>query len=90
MHFGEALEALKNDESVSREGWYDGMWVALSPGFTLTSDRVFAKPIQNQIGDGVGLFRPYLMMRTANDEYVPWQPSQADILAEDWQVVPSK
>jgi hypothetical protein len=30
---------------------------------------------------------PYLAMRTAQGEYVPWLASQTDILAEDWEEV---
>ena len=29
-------------------------------------------------------FLPYIMMRTVQDEYVPWLASQTDILSEDW------
>lgn len=32
-------------------------------------------------------FRPYVMMRTAQGDFVPWLASQSDILAEDWSVV---
>jgi len=30
---------------------------------------------------------PYLYIRTVEGELVPWVASQADILAEDWDVV---
>jgi len=90
MNFGEALEALKANHRASRAGWNGrGMWIVLSPGFMLTSDRVFSKPIAADIDGGVGVFRPYLMMRTVDAEFVPWVASQTDILAEDWQVVPT-
>jgi hypothetical protein len=29
-------------------------------------------------------FRPYLMLKTADDEFVPWVASQSDLLADDW------
>ena len=32
-------------------------------------------------------FRPYLMMRTADGEFVPWVASQSDLLADDWVTV---
>lgn len=31
---------------------------------------------------------PYLYLSTVDGSLVPWLPSQTDILAEDWQVVP--
>lgn len=29
---------------------------------------------------------PYITMLTAKKQLIPWVPSQADILAEDWEV----
>lgn len=29
---------------------------------------------------------PYLVMRTAKREFVPWLASQTDLLADDWEV----
>ena len=31
--------------------------------------------------------RPYIYMQTAEEELVPWIPSQDDLLADDWEVV---
>jgi len=31
-------------------------------------------------------FLPYLMMRTAQGDFVPWLASQTDILADDWML----
>ncbi len=88
MNFGQALEALKSHKKVARDGWNGkDMWIAYSPGFALTADRVFSDPIQKQIGSGTGIFRPYLMMFTVDREFVPWVASQTDILAEDWSLV---
>ena len=33
------------------------------------------------------VFRPYLMMLTAQGDFVPWVASQSDLLADDWEVV---
>jgi hypothetical protein len=30
--------------------------------------------------------RPYIYMKTVNDELVPWVASQSDLLAADWQI----
>lgn len=32
-------------------------------------------------------FLPYIMMRTATGEFVPWLASQTDLLATDWALV---
>jgi hypothetical protein len=88
MDFGQAHAVLKNGGRVTRDGWNGrGMWVALSPGFVIGPDRVFAEPIRDELlargSDGV--FRSYLMMCTADGEFVPWVASQTDLLAEDWR-----
>jgi hypothetical protein len=31
-------------------------------------------------------FLPYVMMRTAGGEFVPWLCSQTDLLAYDWEI----
>lgn len=30
---------------------------------------------------------PYVFMRTAQNDFVPWLCSQTDLLANDWEVV---
>lgn len=30
---------------------------------------------------------PFIMMKTADDKFVPWLASQTDVLANDWTVV---
>lgn len=85
MGFGDALVALKEGAKVARAGWNGaGMYVALSPGFELAAERVYCRPIREEIGDGVGSFRPHLLMRTVDGEYVSWVASQTDLLADDW------
>ena len=74
MTFGQAIEALKAGKRVSRAGWNGkGMWLALTKKFVPTGDL----PCQ-----------PYIVMWTAAAQWQPgWLASQADMLAEDWQVV---
>lgn len=31
---------------------------------------------------------PHVMMKTADNQHVPWLCSQTDLLAEDWVIVP--
>jgi hypothetical protein len=38
-------------------------------------------------GDPNTAHLPYIQMRTAQGEFVPWLASQADLLARDWRVV---
>lgn len=71
MKFGQAIEALKAGEHVSRPGWNGkGMWLALQV------------PDANS-----KMSLPYIYMKTADNKLVPWLASQTDVLAEDWQVV---
>jgi len=41
-----------------------------------------------QAGCTVCKFLPYIMMRTAGGEFVPWLASQTDVLSFDWSVTP--
>jgi hypothetical protein len=71
MDFGEALDVLKNVGRVSREGW-NGKGMWLAL----------------QVPDANSkMSRPYIYMRTVDDQLVPWVASQSDILANDWVVV---
>lgn len=87
--FGEALAALKEGHRLARAGWNgNGMFVVYQKGYP---DGI---AINANTAQATGLregticrFRPYLMMKTVDDEFVPWVASQTDLLAEDWQVV---
>jgi len=88
MDFSNALALAKGGERIARKGWNGkGMWVAMSPGFTLTADRIVTPTIAREVGDGEGTFLPYLMIRTVDGMFVPWVISQSDVLAEDWAPV---
>lgn len=89
MNFGEAIEALKEGSKVARIGWNGkGMWVVLMPSLYLESGLVNGRT-RKHLGDGVDLdSQPYIAMFTANKQWQPgWLASQADVLAEDWQVI---
>ena len=68
MNFSQALELLKNDKLVYREGWNgSGMTLCL------------------QIPDEYSkMTLPYIFIRTAQGDLVPWVASQTDILSDDW------
>ena len=89
MDFGEALKALKAGTRVARSGWNGpGMFVVYQKGYP---DGI---PINANTAQATGIpqgtvcrFRPYLMMKTVNNEFVPWVISQTDALADDWERV---
>jgi len=74
MTFGEALEALKNGKLVRRAGWNGkGMHVYLE---------------DTMVGPLGHRYEPFLVMFTAQKKHQPgWLASQADMLANDWEVV---
>lgn len=88
MDFSQALQCLKEGLRVQRSGWNGkGMYVALQKGYPS------GVAINRNTAEATGLpegtvckFLPYLMMKTAQNEFVPWLISQTDALAEDWQL----
>jgi hypothetical protein len=89
MDFGQALIALKNGEKVARKGWNGkGMWIVLMPSLYLEAGVVNSRTSKH-LGQGVDLdSQPYIAMFTADKKWQPgWLASQADVLAEDWEIV---
>jgi len=85
LTFGEAIEALKVGEKVSRAGWNGkGMFIYYVPA---NSYPVQTDAARSVFGDMVP-YRAYLAMKTVNDEVVPWLASQSDVLESDWEIVP--
>lgn len=83
MDFGKAFEALKANNKVARHGWNDkGMWLQL---YTPRDDEGLVATI-NGTGKWLPL-APHIIMKTADDEFVPWLASQTDLLAEDYSIV---
>lgn len=79
MDFSEALKVLKNFNGVQRTGWNGkGMWIELVPATGWA--RLFGNTTDFENA-------PFIVMKTADDKYVPWLASQTDILAEDWTIV---
>ena len=72
MNFGDAIQALKRGERVCRAGWN-------GKGMWLALQRPDAHS---------KMTLPYIYMRTAQGDLVPWLASQTDLLAEDWELVP--
>lgn len=79
MDFGKALTALKEGKKVSRSGWNGkAMFLVL---FIPEHHNVEAPLIH---GAGKFPMKPFILMKTADNHFVPWLASQTDVLAEDW------
>lgn len=82
MTFGEAIEALKQGKQVRRSGWN-------GKGMHLYLEDAFSMPIRGGVYKGaVREYEPVICMFTAQHKHQPgWLASQADMLANDWQLV---
>jgi len=83
MDFGKAIDAMKQGFCVRRMGWNGkGMHIYVENHFHVL------------VGKGGGLehtrkYEPVIVMYTAQKTHQPgWLASQADILADDWDIVP--
>lgn len=84
--FSDALHAVKDGDRITREGWNGpGQWVVLQDGYPdgIAINANTAKATGIEQGT-VCVFRPYLMLHTADGSFVPWAPSVSDVLAIDW------
>lgn len=89
MDFGGALRALKSGYLVARFGWSGrGMAIAYQPGYPDGVPTNKNTAAAWHIKEGT-LFRqqPYLQIRCVDGTYQMYNPSQTDVLAEDWYVV---
>lgn len=69
--FGWALDALKNGERVSRDGWNGaGQYLTLQVPDEMSK-----------------MTLPYIFITTVQGHRVPWLASQTDMLAEDWNIL---
>lgn len=88
MNIGGAVEALQSGKRVARVGWDGkGMFLFLvmrendengCRGIVLGSEDEDLWEAEQH---------PFVVLRTANAQIVPWLCSQSDLLAEDWEVV---
>lgn len=75
MNFGAAIAAIEAGKRVSRSGWNGkGMWIGLVAKWDA------------DIGYDHGKMLPFLYMRTAQGDIVPWLASQTDMLAQDYSI----
>ena len=70
LTFGEAVENLKKGKMMSRKGW-NGKGMYIKAQFPDEYSKMTL---------------PYIYMKTADDQLVPWLASQTDILSNDWAI----
>ncbi|KRN13451.1 hypothetical protein IV37_GL000173 [Fructilactobacillus fructivorans] len=72
MDFGDALKLMKQGSYVARKGW-NGKNMYIGITYPDIDNRAT---------------KPYISMKTADNEIIPWLASQTDVLADDWFEVP--
>ena len=84
--FGWALEQLKSGSKVARKGWNGkDMFIFLVPSCTFKVDK---PSLMGIYPEGTEIeYHAHIDMKTAQGYIVPWLASQADILADDWELV---
>lgn len=88
MNFSEALEALKQDRWVRRAGWNGkNMHLYLEDSLFRSMPRVDAKGKVTYTD--MQKYEPCIVMFTAQGKHqLGWLASQADLLADDWEIIP--
>jgi len=80
MDIGKAVQAMHEGARVARPGWNGkGMWVALRKPQARTT---IARQDHEQV-----MTTPFVYMKTSDGHFIPWLCSQADLLADDWEIV---
>jgi hypothetical protein len=86
VDFSEAIRLLKAGVAVTREGWNGkGMFIYLVGEGRYPAGTPTGKAIAAGQPDNLVPYRPYIAMKTAQGDVVPWVASQSDVLAEDWR-----
>lgn len=90
MSFGLAIEVLKQGKKVARVGWNGkGMHLFLINSATLlTNNKAYTtKDTISETKIKATELCPFICMKTAQGNVVPWLASQTDVLSEDWQII---
>lgn len=90
MDFSEALKMVKGGSRIARSGWNGkDMFVVFQKAYPegIAINKNTAEATSMPEGT-VCKFLPYLMIKTADNAFVPWLASQSDILANDWNALP--
>lgn len=94
MRFGEAIEHARAGKRIARLGW-NGKWmyVYMTMGRLIPLDKWVAKMPSQELTEiekekGYVNIMPHLdMMSVQGVRTIGWNPSQADMMADDWYVV---
>lgn len=86
IDFSTALDMVKSGYKVARAGWNGkGMFIFLVPSSVFNVNR---PPLLGIYPEGTEInYHAHIDMKTANGTIVPWLASQADMLADDWNIV---
>lgn len=86
--FGFALSQLRQGKKLARSGWNGkGMFIYLVGPGRYPPGTAVGEEIASREEDGRVPYGPYIAMKTAQGNVVPWLASQTDVLGEDWEVV---
>lgn len=87
MNFQTALEAARfANVAVARAGWNGkGMFVYHVPAASYPAQTGVAKKTFGE--DALVEYGAYLALKAADGKVYPWTPSQADQLADDWEIL---
>jgi hypothetical protein len=90
LTFGLALEVAKQGARLRRRGWNGpGQWVCLMPPTTIPAEMVNTRT-RKFLPTGDLVVGGYFVIFTTAGVWQPgWVPSQADLLARDWELVPT-
>ncbi len=89
MNFSRALEGMIGGRKFARADWNGaGQWVVMQKGYPdgIPLNRNTAEATEIPEGT-VKVFDGYFMLHTAQGHFVPWLPSNGDLLSNLWQWV---
>jgi hypothetical protein len=79
--FGMAIVYLKRGHRVRRSGWNGkGMWIRR---IDFSQDAEFSYR-ENAYAEGT--LMPFVVIKTPDNQLFPWNPSQQDMMADDWEI----
>jgi len=96
MNFSEALQAVKGGAKIQRSGWNGpNQFVVMMPALYLPPYNT--QGTERKVNDRTAIWigedqpldcQPYLALYNTKKQWQPgWLASQADLFAEDWQVI---
>lgn len=91
LNFGEAIEALKRGQRVTRPNWNGkGMYLWLLPAAKVKAEwcrEPHLKAVAEANGGEIEALGSIRMMTADKKVLTGWLASQTDMLAEDWQII---